>query len=143
MKFRVIILFALVVLLIIVLYFNYDRIVLGYIFNKPVNKVTELKMKKGSIYLKDLRKGLNTEIKVISATSTEDFNPDEKAEYVFTNGLDIFYQVRNDTLILFVRKKVPEPTDFPQNLNVKQVELKNPDYMNLYNLDVEKNYEVF
>lgn len=140
---RVIIFSALAFVFILILYFNYDRIVLGYIFSKPVNRVTELKMKDGSIFLKDLRKGLNTEVKAVSASSSEDFNVDEKKEFIFRNGLDIFYQVKSDTLILFVRKKVPEPLNFPQHLYVKQVELNNPDYMNLYDSYVEKNYEIF
>ncbi len=143
MKVKNIVLLILGLSIIILLYFNYNRLVLGFIFNQPVNKVTEIKMKGGTVYLKDLRKGLNTIIKVISTSASEDFDPDEKTEYVFRNGLDLFYYVENDTLVLMVRKVIDKPANFPKGINIKQVKLKNPEYMNLHNSYSEKGYEIF
>lgn len=143
MKIRFGLLSAIGLSLILILFLNYNEIVLGYIFGHPANRVTEIKMSNGSIYLKNFRVGLLSVIKVISTSSKQDDDPDEKTEYIFNADLDLFYHVENDTLILFVRKKAIKPTSFSKKLNIKQIELKNPDYMNLCNIYVEKGYKIF
>jgi len=132
---------ALTALLILLL--NNNEIILGYLFGRPENRMKEIKMINGLVYLKDYRVGLLSVNKVLSSNSKPDQEPDEKTEFIFNTDLDIFYQVSNDTLFLFVRKKTTVPYDFPKEINIKQIELKNPDYMNLYNTYVEKGYKIF
>ena len=140
-KFGYLSIIALIALLILLL--NYNEIILGYLFGRSENRMTEIKMSNGFVYLKDYRVGLLSVIKVLSSNSKPDQEPDGKTEFIFNTDLDIFYQANNDTLFLFVRKKTTVPYDFPKEINIKQIELKNPDYMNLYNTYVEKGYMIF
>lgn len=85
------------------------------------------------IYIKSKNWGMtgDHQITVISGSGEREFEVDSTTQLVF-HGLEPFlYQVKEDSLILYVREKVGVPEGFKTNWVVKQNEIENPEMMRL------------
>jgi len=89
-----------------------------------------------SIYLKKISWGLtyDHEIVVVSMSSDKKTEPDSTKEFIFLSS-EIFYKVSNDSLYIYTASKVKEPINFNSKFKIEQVELSNPEMMDLRGYD--------
>lgn len=102
-------------------------------YHKEVIKVDTVSLPSRKVFLVDIRKGFSYVVKKL--TLSKDLlsaEIDEEKEFVFRNDLDIFYEIKSDTLVIYTRKISAVPINFPKDVIIKQVELDNANYMNLY-----------
>ncbi len=102
-------------------------------YQKEVIKVDTVSLPSRKVFLVDIRRGFSYVVKKI--TLSKDLlsaEIDEEKEFVFRTDLDIFYEIKSDTLVIYTRKKSTVPIIFPKDVIIKQVELDNANYMNLY-----------
>lgn len=90
-----------------------------------------------SIYMKEISRGLNYKIVVITSSNEERAEPKPDEEYVYS-WVPIFYKMENDTLFVYSYKQAMEPLNFNSNIIVKQVELNNLEMMDLFGKHKEK-----
>ena len=86
---------------------------------------------KSKLFLKSENWGLtdDNQTTVISTESNKRFKADSTKEFVF-NGLEPFlYQVNNDTLFLYLRRKIITPEKFESRWTIIQKEIENPEFM--------------
>jgi hypothetical protein len=102
-------------------------------YHKEVIKVDTVSLPSRKVFLVDIRRGFSYVVKKI--TLSKDLlsaEIDEEKEFVFRTDLDIFYEIKSDTLVIYTRKISAVPINFPKDVIIKQVELDNANYMNLY-----------
>ncbi|NIR62214.1 MAG: hypothetical protein GWO41_00575 [candidate division Zixibacteria bacterium] len=68
-------------------------------------------------------------------------SPDSKEDYIYPQDF-LPYKFANDTLTVYVRKTSPIPPDFDSDIIIRQVELPNPEMMDLYTNYAEKGLEL-
>ena len=102
---------------------------------KPEVSVVEIKSEKlnESIYIKKKVWGLTADHQFIcvSRSSSNNFEPDTNKDYIYY-GDSFFYNFSNDTLKMYVDKESAVPKEFRSNINIKQIELTNPEMMDLW-----------
>lgn len=113
--------------------------ILSYIIAHSTGDITKVRFEKYDevIFFKSINRGIDSKIRAVSTSN--DFEFDETTEYVFRSDLDIFYKVKDDTLLLFVLDSAATPKNFTSKVIVKQVLLENPAYNELY---VTKDAEI-
>jgi len=106
-------------------------------------EVVELKSSHGkpSIFLKKKVWGMTSDnqIAVISGSGRKDFVPDLSNDYIYNGLSPIFYKLRNDSLEIYVYKCSAVPKLLQTGFKIIQIELENPDMMNLITNDNYKN----
>lgn len=86
-------------------------------------EVEEITFSSGeSIYLKKELRGLNYEVRVLSESSGRDFTPNPEKDYIYSEGSSLYYELRNDTLFLYVWNKSKIPANFANQHQVKQLD---------------------
>ncbi|MET4080425.1 hypothetical protein ABIB40_000365 [Pedobacter sp. UYP30] len=100
---------------------------------KPIYQQITLVSDNGTskIYIKSEHWGFtgDKQKSVISNWPSVGFIADSTKDFIF-DGLEPFlYQAKNDTLFLYIRKKVNVPLKFKSNRQVVQVEVENPEFM--------------
>jgi hypothetical protein len=122
---------------------NYWRI-LQFVMNGPNRKQTELSFGESEtkLYLNSYSEGLNYHIRSVSAIR-ENHKANENTDYIFTSDLDIFYEVKGDTLKIYTLIQSQIPAKFSSKVIVKQIKLTNPEYMNLYDKQEELRLKIF
>lgn len=85
------------------------------------------------IYIKSEIWGLagGSRVTVISTDELEECKADTTKEYVFLDLEPFVYKAQNDTLFIYTRRKVPVPKKFKSKWTIKQLELGNPEMMDL------------
>jgi hypothetical protein len=101
----------------------------------PAFSQVELVSKDSSskLYIKSTNWGVtgDRQITIISLDEDKEFKVDSTSQIVF-QGLEPFlYQVRTDSLFLFVRQKAEVPVNFKTNWVIIQNEIENPEMMTL------------
>lgn len=106
--------------------------ILRFVMNKPRGKKVEVSSSnsKDKVFLKSVSEGLNYKIRGISTSSSFDLNKNN--DYVYTNDLDIFYQIDGDTLKVYTLILSEEPKNFNSDIIIEQIKLSNREYANLY-----------
>ena len=103
---------------------------------KPTFSTVEIRSDKfnEAIYIKKMVWGLTGDhlVIVISKSSSKEFEPDSQKEIVFYGADYFFYKFVNDTLNLYVRAESSQPKDLKTNIKINQIELTNPQMMDLY-----------
>ena len=109
-------------------------IITGYFYFMHV--VTDFKMKElyiknmdKTIYLKNLKRGLNYN-KLVISTSKGRGTTLEK-DFIYTWDETLFYRISNDTLYVLCKNMAEEPTNFNSGIKVLQEEYSNPEYYKL------------
>ena len=78
----------------------------------------------------------------ISKDKNEKIESDSQDEYILEGLNQIFYQQNGDTLTLFVREKFIQPERFDSKIVIRQVELDNPDFQDLFD-KVRRSIKLF
>lgn len=68
---------------------------------------------------------------VVSKSPEDNFEPDEKTEYVYKGLSPFFYKFENDTLNLYVMKESKVPNELSTSFVINQIVLENPEMMDL------------
>lgn len=109
-------------------------IITGYFYFRCV--VTDFKIKElhikdtdKTIYLKNLKRGLNYSKLAISTSKGRETSIEK--DYVYTWDETLFYRVSNDTLYVLCKIKAEEPSNFNSGVKVRQEEYSNPEYYEL------------
>ena len=86
-----------------------------------------------SIYIKKTAWGISADHQFfsISNSSSDKFEQDTIKDYIFYGDL-FLYNFTNDTLFVYVNKESVLPKEFRSNINIKQIELTNPEMMDLW-----------
>lgn len=109
---------------------------------KPIYKKIEIKSEidKTSIFLKKKVWGItfDNSITVISKSPIDDFEIDDKSNYIFKNVSTFLYRFNKDSLIVYIPQKVLPSLKFNSKIKVIQVELNNVEMMNLLENDSYK-----
>ncbi|WP_148041376.1 hypothetical protein [Rufibacter immobilis] len=99
----------------------------------PTYSQVELVYEKSNskLYLKSKNWGVtgDSQLTVISTDNEPEFEADSTADIIFHGLSPFLYQVRKDSLILFVRKKAEIPNGFKTNWTIIQNEINNPEMM--------------
>ena len=106
---------------------------------KPVYKKVEITSNRinESIFLKRKSWGITSdnETTIISKSSQKEFEPDSTTDFVFKGLSTFFYKQIQDTLWIYVPKKGDIPPKIETKFNIIQIELSNPEIMNLLEKD--------
>jgi hypothetical protein len=86
---------------------------------------------KDSVFVKLQARGFSYRVIVISQDSKREFEPDSTKDFIFKGFSAIYYKMDKDTLIVYTPLKVKAPMGFMSKIRVRQIELKNPEMMNL------------
>ncbi len=78
------------------------------------------------------------QVNVISNIDSTDFTPQSSREYVYRGLSAIYYKLQDDTLFIYTPTIAPVPQDFKIPYKVIQIELSNPEAMDLI---VNDNYK--
>lgn len=100
---------------------------------EPEYKTTELYSNRGEkLYIKRKIYGIKGDIQITSISTVKGWDElDETKEYVY-KGLEPFiYSYQNDTLRVYSRQRVKTPANFHSTIRIIQIELENPQYMDL------------
>jgi hypothetical protein len=73
--------------------------------------------------------------RVVISTSNSESKPDSSKEYIFSDS-EFFYKLVQDTIYVYTMSKARIPSKFESKIKIKQIEISNPDLMDLY-----KNYK--
>ncbi|MVT39188.1 hypothetical protein GO495_01215 [Chitinophaga oryziterrae] len=126
-----------VILAAIAIYFNWD--------NKNdyfQTTITKLPSKKGypSVFIKRMVWGLtgDKQVIVISNTDNKNFKAPKSNEYVYEGLFEMFYKIQRDTLFIYTLISSPVPNKFSAPYKIVQVELNNPELMDLIENDKYK-----
>jgi hypothetical protein len=90
-----------------------------------------------SIFLKRKSWGITSdnEITIISKSPSKEFEPDSTTDFVF-NGVSTFlYKQVQDSLFIYVQKKIVSPPKIETKFQIIQIELSNSEIMNLLEND--------
>ena len=102
---------------------------------KPIYKQIEIKSNAGkeSLFLKQKVWGITSDnsIIVISNSSKNEFEIDSASDYVFKGYSTFFYRQVQDSLYVYVSKKVKIPPKLYTEFEITQIELSNTEMMNL------------
>jgi hypothetical protein len=103
----------------------YDNIVLEQVDFPKLNQ---------AVYLKKKNWGITGDGQATVISTSDERTVDTASQTDFSlYGLGhIFYRKSGDTLIVFTRHKFKEPAKFNSNIVIKQVELDNPSFQDLY-----------
>ena len=87
-----------------------------------------------TLYLKKDNWGISGDgqIMALSTSKTSDIDKDSEVDYILEGLTQIFYKQDRNTLILFVRTKFKQPKRFKSGIIIKQVELENPEFQDLF-----------
>lgn len=109
---------------------------------KPIVKILKIHSDdlNESIYIKKKSWGItyDHQLIIISKSSDEDFEPNEDENYIFLN---LFYKVKEDTVFIYTMKKSTVPRNFHSKFKIKQIELSNPEMMELTTKYKEKGLD--
>ncbi|SFE46081.1 hypothetical protein SAMN05518672_106202 [Chitinophaga sp. CF118] len=126
--------FIVVILTALIIYFNSD--------NKSDyvdTTIAELPSKAGypPVFIKRKVWGLtgDKQIVVISNVGNEDFKPQKSNDYIYEGLFEIFYKLQHDTLFIYTLVSSPVPNKFSSPYKIVQVELDNPELMDLIEYD--------
>lgn len=86
-----------------------------------------------SIYLKNEKRGLNYEMTAISTSSRKKIENSNDKSFKYKSGETIFYKSINDTLLVYTMNKVGYPKKFKSKVYIKQMEISNPEFIELRN----------
>lgn len=105
--------------------------------------VVELSSKKikSKLFIKKLVWGMTSDncIVTIGTSNIKENKPNRNKNYIY-NGLDpLFYKVSGDTLSIYTYKTSTVPKDFLTAFKIIQIELENPEMMELIEKDNYKN----
>ena len=94
-----------------------------------------------SLFIKKKIWGITADHQVIIITKSNDAVVEPKIEYdyVYEGMLPFYYQFKDDTLKLFVRKESNIPNKLSTNIKIVQIILNNTEMMNLTKTYIEKN----
>lgn len=114
--------------------------------NDPKTEIFEIASREGDkVFIKRKVWGLTDDhqLTVVSNTNTEILSiPDSINDYVFRGPDPFVYSLREDTLILFVRKKVHMPPNFNhQSIYVLQREVSSSEYSDLIRVAISGSEE--
>lgn len=86
---------------------------------------------KSNVFLKSQNWGVtdDKQTTVISTEPNKDFKADSTKEFVFSGLEPFLYQAKNDTVFLYVRRKVIAPQKFKSKWKIIQKEIENPEFM--------------
>ena len=128
---------AIAILFIVLLFFIYTYLTIPDF--KPTVKQIEIYSESfdEKIFIKQKNWGIIGDDQVIVITKSSDINfePNINEEYTFKGLSPFFYDFRNDTLFLYVNNKSEIPKNMVSEIRIVQIELTNPEMMNLM-----KNY---
>ena len=90
---------------------------------ESVIEIEEITFPSGeSVYLKKELRGLNYEVRVLSESPDRNFTPDPKKDYIYPSGSSLLYELKNDTLFLYVWNKSEIPENFTYRYQVQQLD---------------------
>jgi hypothetical protein len=126
-----------VILATIGIYFNWD--------NKNdyfQTTITKLPLKKGypPVFIKRTVWGLtgDKQVIVISNVDNKRFKGQKSNEYVYEGLFEMFYKLQRDTLFIYTLISSPVPNEFSTPYKIIQVELNNPELIDLIENDKYK-----
>jgi hypothetical protein len=103
---------------------------------KPARVTYEVKASGDVLYVKGIAYGLlgdHQEWWITANGRSEE--ADSLTDYVFPWSNPFFYKLADDTLVVYTRRAVGTPIHFPSGISVRQVELSNPQFMGLYDIE--------
>ncbi|MES2458842.1 MAG: hypothetical protein V4594_25035 [Bacteroidota bacterium] len=84
-----------------------------------------------TLYIKKRNVG-NEATVVISTSYDSEFDPDTSSEFVYdVSSTPFFYKQTSDSLIIYTGRSSGFPSDFKSKVKILQIELSNPEMMNL------------
>ena len=106
----------------------YDNIVIKQVDFPKLNQ---------TVFLKKKNWGITGDGQATVISNSDERTVDTASQTDFSlYGLGhIFYKRSGDTLIIFTRHKFKEPKKFNSNIIIKQVELDNPSFRDLYEME--------
>ena len=142
-KIRIIFLVVAVLLVIFFLFFYWDFL------DKDANgrySIAELSSNntQSRIYIKKKVWGMtnDNQIIVISGTNEKEFVADKSKNYIYEGIMPFFYKLQGDTLSIYTMVASKVPIDLKTNFNIVQIELENPQMMDLIEHDNYKTKEL-
>jgi hypothetical protein len=75
---------------------------------------------------------------VVTKSPTEDFEPNERTEYVYRGLSPFFFIFGNDTLTLYVTSASTVPAEMSTKITIRQIVLTNPEMIRLMETYEEK-----
>jgi hypothetical protein len=76
---------------------------------------------------------------VISNTKEKRFTPNAKQNYIYNGLSPLFYNLKNDSLYIYTYKASPVPQELVTDIKIVQIELENPEMMQLLEKDRYKS----
>jgi hypothetical protein len=146
MKIRIITVIAALILVIGFAFYHYVNSRINNAFTPTITKeVVKSDVLDESLYLMSKSWGMTDDKQIIVLSNSEEtnFDPKSKNEYVFSGLSVFFYEIKTDTLKIYIEKKSPMPINFKTKFKIEQHELENSDLMRLYKTHKEKGIKMF
>ncbi|SHE77072.1 hypothetical protein [Pedobacter caeni] len=86
------------------------------------------------LYLKKDNWGISGDKQIMSLSRSKwtSIDRDSENDYILEGLQEVFYKQTKDTLTLFLRRKFKLPKDFESKVVIRQIELENPQFMDLF-----------
>ena len=85
------------------------------------------------LYLKSKVWGISSDKKIIALSTDSTYViKDAKKEYIYMQADFLFYQVKRDSLYLYVYNLSKQPLFFQSSVKIKQIQLENREMMGLF-----------
>lgn len=107
---------------------------------QPTYRLIELRHNKNILYINSKNWGVtgDSQLTYIASVTNDEFKIDSSKQIVFSGLQPFLYEQIQDTLFLYLRKKVVVSKAFNLNWKIIQVEVDNPTMMKLYS---DKKYK--
>ena len=105
-----------------------------------IKEIKSIKLSE-SLYIKKKVWGItdDNQLIVISKSHRKDFTTDSTVDYIYSGLSDFFYKFSQDTLYIYSIEKSVIPSKLKSQIKIVQVELKNPEMMDLIKDESYKN----
>jgi hypothetical protein len=85
------------------------------------------------LFIINERRGLNYELTAVTLSSSKKIKNLKNRGLIYSHGGALFYEQKEDTLLIYTILKASIPDDFKTKTIIKQIEISNPKYIELSN----------
>lgn len=111
---------------------------------KSVTRIKEeIKISQEIFYLKNEKRGLNYEITALSKSPRKKISYDDEDSFIYSSGETLFYKIKYDTLFIYTMHKAEYPKELKTNVVIEQIEIKNPDFIELKKTYKKRGLSIF
>ena len=83
------------------------------------------------IFIINERKGLNYELTAVTLSPSKKIKNLKNNSMIYSHGGALFYEQKEDTLLIYTILKATIPDDLKTRTIIKQIEISNPEYIEL------------